>query len=100
MDPHLPPDRLAAIQDALRKRRKIEAVKIYREATGVSLKEAKDAVEAMPVPKDLPPASGPASAPGTRTPLPGWNEAPKERKGCFALVAALATAAAVVWRLL
>ena len=27
--------------------RKIEAIKVYREATGVGLKEAKDAVEAM-----------------------------------------------------
>ncbi len=33
---------------ALRAGRKIEAIQIYREATGLGLKEAKDAVEAMP----------------------------------------------------
>ena len=33
--------------DLLRQGRKIEAIKRYREATGVGLKEAKDAVEAL-----------------------------------------------------
>jgi ribosomal protein L7/L12 len=31
----------------LRKGNKIEAIKVYREATGLGLKEAKDAVEAL-----------------------------------------------------
>ncbi|MBA2285042.1 MAG: hypothetical protein H0W02_06145 [Ktedonobacteraceae bacterium] len=35
------------IQDCLRVGHKIEAIKIYREQTGVSLKEAKNAVERM-----------------------------------------------------
>ncbi|MDQ2714255.1 MAG: hypothetical protein M3Z08_05045 [Chloroflexota bacterium] len=35
------------IQDCLRARKKIEAIKIYREQTGTSLKEAKNAVERM-----------------------------------------------------
>ncbi len=33
---------------ALKEGKKIEAIKLYREATGVDLKEAKEAVEAMP----------------------------------------------------
>jgi ribosomal protein L7/L12 len=33
--------------DALRRGKKIQAIKIYREATGVGLKQAKDAVDAM-----------------------------------------------------
>ena len=40
-DPLLSPQ----IQDALRRGNKIEAIKIYREMTGVGLAEAKDAIE-------------------------------------------------------
>jgi ribosomal protein L7/L12 len=40
-DPMLSPQ----IQDALRRGNKIEAVKIYRELTGVGLAEAKQAIE-------------------------------------------------------
>src|SRR5437764_14638715 len=36
-----------AVLDALRRGRKIEAIKLYREAAGVGLKEAKDYVEAI-----------------------------------------------------
>jgi ribosomal protein L7/L12 len=36
----------AEVQDALQRGQKIEAIKLYRQATGVGLKEAKDAVEA------------------------------------------------------
>ena len=36
-----------AIEQMLRGGNKIEAIKIYREKTGVGLKEAKDAVEAI-----------------------------------------------------
>jgi ribosomal protein L7/L12 len=35
----------ADIMDLIRRGRKIEAIKLYREQTGVGLKEAKDAVE-------------------------------------------------------
>ena len=42
-----PGDLQASIQALLVNDRKIEAIKIYREATGVGLKEAKDAVEAI-----------------------------------------------------
>jgi hypothetical protein len=43
----LDPATLARIEDALRRGRKIEAIKLYRRATGVGLKEAKDQVEAL-----------------------------------------------------
>jgi len=35
-----------AVRDAIQRGRKIEAIKLYRQATGVGLKEAKDTVEA------------------------------------------------------
>jgi hypothetical protein len=43
----LTPDARARIEEALRYGRKIEAIKIMREETGMGLAEAKDAVEAM-----------------------------------------------------
>ncbi len=42
-----PEDQLARIQAALFAGRKIEAIKLYREATGTDLAEAKERVEAM-----------------------------------------------------
>jgi large subunit ribosomal protein L7/L12 len=42
----------------LRARRKIEAIKIYRERTGVGLKEAKDAVEGLAVKHGINPGAG------------------------------------------
>jgi len=42
-----PEAQLARIQAALFAGRKIEAIKVYREATGASLAEAKERVEAM-----------------------------------------------------
>jgi len=40
-------DPLQAVRDEVARGNKIEAIRLYREATGVGLKEAKDAVEAM-----------------------------------------------------
>ena len=37
----------SALYDAIARGKMIQAIKIYRETTGVGLKEAKDAVEAM-----------------------------------------------------
>ena len=48
--------------------RKIEAIKIYREETGCSLKEAKDAVEAWQRAEGIT-ASGPKSGQGCATSL-------------------------------
>jgi hypothetical protein len=43
------PATLARIAEELRRGRKIEAIKLYRRATGVGLKEAKDQVESLDV---------------------------------------------------
>lgn len=102
---------LATVHEALLRGDKIEAIKLYREATGVGLKEAKDAVEAMGTPAipALPAISPKKAPPGIpvstpfpekRTPLPGWDVVPERKKGCFAMVAAfagIATVAAVLW---
>lgn len=45
MGPNSDPVLAPQIQDALRRGNKIEAIKIYRELTGVGLAEAKDAIE-------------------------------------------------------
>jgi ribosomal protein L7/L12 len=44
-DPNSAPILSPQIQEALRRGNKIEAIKIYRELTGVGLAEAKEAVE-------------------------------------------------------
>jgi ribosomal protein L7/L12 len=44
-DPNSDPTLSPQIQDALRRGNKIEAIKIYRELTGVGLAEAKDAID-------------------------------------------------------
>lgn len=41
------PDKLAAVRGELARGNKIAAIKLFREATGLGLKESKDAVEAM-----------------------------------------------------
>lgn len=49
--PPFPPGSLPELEDEVRRlmgeRRKIEAIKLYRETTGIGLKEAKEAVEAI-----------------------------------------------------
>ena len=47
MDPNSDPLFSPQIQDALRRGNKIEAIKIYRELTGVGLAEAKQAIERL-----------------------------------------------------
>lgn len=56
--------------------RKIEAIKLYREATGVGLKEAKDAVEGMEK--------------GLRQNEPEKLTLRSGKSGCFSVVAAVA----------
>ena len=43
----MPPETVTAINDAIFAHRKIEAIKIYREATGQGLKESKDFIESL-----------------------------------------------------
>lgn len=42
-------DKLATLHSLITTGRKIEAIKLYRDQTGIGLKEAKDAIEAMEV---------------------------------------------------
>ena len=44
---NLPSDLLGKVKELIKKRRKIEAIKVIREGTGWGLKEAKDAVDAL-----------------------------------------------------
>lgn len=46
-------DPLQAVREQIERGNKIEAIRLYREATGVGLKEAKDAVEAMQEGREL-----------------------------------------------
>jgi hypothetical protein len=45
LEPNTDPIRSPQIQEALRRGNKIEAIKIYRELTGVGLAEAKQAID-------------------------------------------------------
>jgi ribosomal protein L7/L12 len=82
---------LAQIRAALATGNKIEAIKLYRAATGVGLKEAKDAVEAM----NIGPGSMSLPTPGlpqSNAPLP-TNTAMKS--GCFGILLVVAIPAAM-----
>jgi ribosomal protein L7/L12 len=46
-DPHASPAVSPQLQEALRRGNKIEAIKIYRELTGVGLAEAKHAIDEL-----------------------------------------------------
>ncbi len=70
------------ITELLTRGAKIEAIQFYREATGVGLKEAKDAVEAMEASLEPRPA-------GSRDPF-------AKKSGCFGVFAALITTMTVV----
>jgi Ribosomal protein L7/L12 C-terminal domain len=87
------PERMNAIVSAISRGEKIEAIKLYRDATGLGLAESKDAVEAMYT-KDLDdPVSTPKKSghlvPDGRTPLPQWDPFEEKKKGCMGVVALL-----------
>lgn len=60
---------------------KIEAIKVYREATGVGLKEAKDAVEAIEA--------------GLEPGPTGTNDPFAKKSGCFGVLAMLVAMALI-----
>jgi len=70
------------ITELLNRGEKIEAIKLYREATGVGLKESKDAVEAMEAGLEPRPA-------GSRDPF-------AKKAGCFGMIAVLVTMMMIV----
>lgn len=84
------PEKMNAIVAAISRGQKIEAIKLYREATGLGLAESKDAVESMEIP---PPGSAPVNpgqlVPEGRTPLPQWDPFEEKKKGCLGVVALL-----------
>lgn len=87
------PEKMNAIVSAISRGNKIEAIKLYREATGLGLAESKDAVEAM-VSDDRPDLSSTPVNPGqlvpeNRTPLPQWDPFEEKKKGCLGVVALL-----------
>jgi len=47
IDPPLPPSAETEIRALLQQRRKIDAIKLLREHTGLGLKEAKDRIDAL-----------------------------------------------------
>ena len=72
MNIFVPEDKLTLIKEALYRGRKIEAIKIYRKATGMGLAEAKAAVETLEA--------------GLRATEPQNFLAQTERRGCLGLV--------------
>jgi len=89
----LTPDERNAVIGAIRRGNKIEAIRIYREATGLGLAESKDAVEAM---ESSGASQGHGSSFEARTPLPHWDPLAEKKKGCFGMIAVL-IALVVAW---
>lgn len=57
--PELKPEIASQVKAAVTSGNKIEAIKIYREATNCGLKEAKDAIErGEPIPRRIPATAG------------------------------------------
>ncbi len=82
----LTPQKKAAVMAAIQRKQKIEAIKLYREATGLGLAESKEAVEAMESGNAVP--GGGSSFP-QRTPLPHWDPFAEKKKGCLGMIAVL-----------
>ena len=71
MTTQLTEDQMKRIADAIVSKRKIEAIKVYREATGEGLKEAKEAIEEI------------TASLATKHP----ELATKNSSGCFSVIA-------------
>ncbi|WP_411565048.1 ribosomal protein L7/L12 [Rubrivivax sp. A210] len=92
-DHPLPHDVLSELQRA----NKIEAIKRLRQATGLGLKEAKDAVDAHQ--RAAAPAAAPG-APGVHGTRLAPGEVPRQRLGSWLWTLALALAALLAFALL
>ncbi len=77
----IPEDKLNALRDLIFRGRKIEAIKLHRELTGLGLKESKDAVDELET--------------VLRKDAPEKFSAPKA-KGCFGAAAAFCLCAVVI----
>ena len=78
---------MTSLTDALLDGRKIEAIKLYREATGLGLKESKDEIEALEA--------------SLRAQFPDKFKTVPKGKGCFggATILVFGTAFATYWLL-
>ncbi len=83
--PTLPPEVEEQVRAALAARKKIEAIKIFREATGLGLKESKEAIEAIQ--RGTTPATTPGPSSGSR---PGVETRGCGRTALFLFVPAIA----------
>lgn len=83
----LTPELRSKVLAALRAKKKIEAIKNYREATGLGLAESKDAVEAMEGEARQGAAATPRIVSEPRTPLPAFDPFDEKKKsGCFGVL--------------
>ncbi len=71
-------DKLATLHNLISTGRTIEAIKLYREATGVGLREAKDAVESM---EESMRSGAPVSIPATLEQAAAHHRSPIEEPG-------------------
>jgi len=92
------PDHTVAIQEALFDGKKIEAIKLYREQTGLGLKESKDAVEHIEeqLRTSSPDRFRRISASKANTEI---SQNPVQSSGCASMITAFALACAWLWYL-
>jgi hypothetical protein len=81
----IPEDKMAELTDALLQNRKIQAIKIYREFTGMGLKESKDDIDRLEA--------------SLRKQFPDKFASPPQGKGCLGATAVfcIGTAALSYW---
>jgi hypothetical protein len=104
------PDHTAAIREALFAGNKIQAIKLYRDQTGLGLKESKDAVEEIDRQLRISsahqfqkPGAAAGGAEANQIQKPGTSKAgvdlsnkPIESRGCASVIAAFALAGGLV----
>ena len=78
----IPEEKMSALTDALLHGRKIEAIKLYREFTGMGLKESKDDIEKLEA--------------SLRERFPDKFAAAPQGKGCFGAAAVFCVATALL----
>lgn len=97
----IPPDQWNEILELLRQRKKIQAIKIYREATGKSLLQSKEAVEQMAQSGDIVEQSVDLARrgvePGKRPEHEPSDPFAKKRSGCSVKFALLGLGIVLLW---